>query len=203
MTRLLTEKTLLIATHNEGKRRELQAMLAPFGVDCRNLQDFGLPAPEETGKTFADNATIKALAAARATQLPALGDDSGLAVSALSGAPGIATADWAGPQRDYAMAMRRIWDAIEQQKDRGASFICSLALAWPDGHAEAAEGRVDGEIVWPPRGGGGFGYDPFFIPKGYAKTFAELPPEVKESESHRGRALRLLIEKCLRTDAGR
>ncbi|RMF11959.1 MAG: non-canonical purine NTP pyrophosphatase, partial [Alphaproteobacteria bacterium] len=164
--RRLEGPRLVIASHNPGKVREIADLLAPYGIAVAVAAELGLDEPEETGTSFAENAAIKALAAARASGLPALADDSGLAVAALDGEPGIHSARWAGEGRDFGLAMKKVRDALEARKadDRSAAFICALALAWPDGHVEIFEGRVAGEIVWPPRGERGFGYDPIFVP---------------------------------------
>jgi XTP/dITP diphosphohydrolase len=187
---------LVIASHNQGKVREIGALLAPFGAEALSAGGLDLAEPEETGLTFIDNALLKAHAAATASGLPALADDSGLAVAALGGEPGIYSARWAGPDRDFAAAMRKVEDALAGQRDRRAAFICALALAWPDGHAEAVEGRVDGILLWPPRGTQGFGYDPMFQPLGHALTFGEMRPEAKHAISHRAIAFRQLVARC-------
>ena len=198
--RRFTEPRLLLATHNPGKVREFAPLLAPTGVA---LDDMGaLPAPEETGATFLDNARIKARAAVAASGRPALADDSGLAVRGLDGAPGVESARWAGPDGDFAHAMQRVHDALErrfdgfERADLACAFVAVLVLAWPDGHEEVAEGRLDGAIAWPPRGEGGFGYDPMVVPSGETRTCAELTPEEKGAISHRGRAARALLARC-------
>ncbi len=196
MTRLLTEKKLLIATHNAGKLAEFQALCAPFGIEVTSSGALGLPEPEETGTTFTENALIKAHAAASASGLVALADDSGLCVEALGGDPGLYSARWAGPSRDFAFAMRKVHEALGAKLDRRAHFTAVLALAWPDGHAEVVEGRVDGVIAWPPRGTGGHGYDPVFLPEGSAQTFAEMDAAAKDAMSHRGRAFEALAQAC-------
>jgi XTP/dITP diphosphohydrolase len=193
---------LVLASHNPGKLAELQALLAPLGVATTSSRDLGLPEPAETGDTFADNARLKAHAAAQASGLPALADDSGLEVRGLGGAPGVHSARWAGPERDFAKAMARVRDALSsrfgafEQADRSAAFVAVLCLAWPDGHDELAEGRVEGELVDPPRGAGGFGYDPMFVPEGQGRTFGEMPAADKQERSHRARALHRLLEMC-------
>ena len=202
---------LVIATHNAGKLREISALLAPYGVECLSAGALGLPEPAETGKTFAENALIKARAAAQASQIPALADDSGLCVAALDGRPGVYTADWAerqwfeGPAgRDWFMAMGKVEGmlcALGPDSDRSAWFTCVLALAWPDGGSAVYEGRVDGTLTWPPRGSLGFGYDPVFVPSGAAMTFAEIDPAEKHRISHRAEATRKLIE-ALKVDKG-
>ena len=194
---------LVIATHNAGKLREISALLAPHGVDCLSAGALGLPEPAETGTTFAENALIKARAAAEAAQLPALADDSGLSVAALGGRPGVYTADWAERQwfegevgRDWYMAMGKVEGLLCEQGpgvDRSAWFSCVLALAWPDGTSAVYEGRVDGTLTWPPRGTLGFGYDPVFVPVGGALTFAELDPAEKHRISHRAAAFAKLV----------
>jgi len=207
MTRLGGGK-LVIATHNVGKLKEIAALLAPYGVDCVSAGSLGLPEPEETGTTFAENALLKARAAAEAAQLPALADDSGLCVAALGGRPGVYTADWAErqrfegesgkpwPGRDWYLAMGKVEGLLcEQgpQVDRSAYFACVLALAWPDGAKAVYEGRVTGTLTWPPRGTLGFGYDPVFVPTGSAQTFAELDPQEKHRISHRADAFAKLV----------
>lgn len=195
--RRLTPGRLVIASHNKGKVREIAELLAPYGMDVVSAAELGLPEPEETGTTFIANAELKALAAADLSGFPALADDSGLAVEALGGDPGIYSARWAGPERDFALAMRKVWEAVtEKGPDAGhdAHFICALALAWPDGHVEAFEGRVDGTLVWPPRGDKGFGYDPMFQPLGHDISFAEMEPADKHAMSHRADAFKKLVD---------
>ena len=194
---------LVIATHNAGKLKEISALLAPHGVECISAGALGLPEPAETGTTFAANALIKAHAAAEASQLPSLADDSGLCVAALGGRPGVYTADWAERQwfegevgRDWYMAMGKVEGLLCEQgpdTDRSAWFACELALAWPDGTSAVYEGRVDGTLIWPPRGTLGFGYDPVFVPSGGALTFAELDPAEKHRISHRAAAFARLV----------
>ncbi|MBI4183606.1 MAG: RdgB/HAM1 family non-canonical purine NTP pyrophosphatase [Proteobacteria bacterium] len=200
MARRLAGRRLVIATHNRGKLAEIAALLAPLAIAVVAAGDLGLPEPAETGRTFAENARLKALAAARGARLPALADDSGLEVAALAGRPGIESARWAGPARDFAAAMRRVEEALRALApalDRRARFVCALALAWPDGHVEPFEGRIEGRVVWPPRGGRGFGYDPIFVPEGYEETFGEMDPAMKHAISHRAAAFRKLISACL------
>jgi XTP/dITP diphosphohydrolase len=202
--RKLQPGRLVIASHNAGKVREIRALLEPYGIEPVSAGDLGLPEPEETGTTFAENALLKADASAQASGLPALADDSGLCVAALSGAPGVYTADWAerqafegAPGRDWYMAMGKVEGKLAElgpEADRRGSFICTLALAWPDGHAEVFEGRVDGTLAWPPRGTLGFGYDPVFVPLGRVETFAELDPAEKHAMSHRADAFAKLVE---------
>ena len=196
---------LVVATHNRGKAVEIGEMLAPWAVEVVSAADLGLTAPDETGATFEENADIKALAAARASGLPALGDDSGLSVHALGGRPGVYTADWEGPSRDSMVGMRRIqaelarFDVPDTDAARGATFHCVLALAWPDGHVERFHGTLEGVIVWPPRGSGGHGYDPTFRPVADTRTCAEMPARVKHTISHRGDAFRQLVAACFST----
>lgn len=190
--------SLLIATHNAGKAREISALLAPYVPEFFTAADFDLPEPEETGSTFAENAILKAQAATQASGKIALADDSGLAVNALGGDPGIYSARWGGPEKDFHLAMRKVHEALGDSEDRSASFVCVLALGWPDGHSEVFEGRVDGQIVWPMRGEKGFGYDPIFVPDGYDVTFAEMSPQDKQAISHRARAFELLVQNCLK-----
>ena len=203
MTRRLGSETLVIATHNAGKLREIQALLAPYGMECLSAGALGLDEPAETGTTFVENALIKAHAAAQAAQLPALADDSGLCVDALGGAPGVYTADWAeadtfegGPGRDWYMAMGKVEGKLAQlgpETPRNCHFACVLAIAWPDGDAAVYEGRAPGTLTWPPRGTLGFGYDPVFVPVGDTRTFAELDPAEKHAISHRADAFAKLV----------
>ena len=178
----------MIASHNPGKLREIAALLAPHGLSVVSAGDLGLGEPEETGASFDANGRLKALAAAAGAGLPALADDSGLAVAALDGRPGIHSARWAGPERDFAVAMARVEKELAGQSDRRAHFVCVLALAWPDSRSETFEGRVDGQLVWPPRGDRGFGYDPMFLPDGHDLTFGQMDPAQKHAISHRARA---------------
>lgn len=198
MTRKFSGADLVIATHNRGKLEEIGAMFRGKAISLTCAADHGLSAPEETGRTFLENATLKALSVARATGTPALADDSGFCVEALDGAPGVYSADWAETPggRDFGAAMRKVHNAMGDEKNRRAAFVCCLALAWPDGHVESAEGRVAGEVVWPPRGDKGFGYDPMFMPDGYGVTYAEMPADEKNKNSHRAAAFRAMIEKC-------
>ena len=195
MTPRLPINRLVVATHNKGKLREFQNLLAPYMSDVTSAGELNLPEPEETGTTFTENALLKAHAAAQLSNSVALADDSGLCVAALAGAPGLYSARWAGPEKDFSVAMQRVQDELGETKDRSAYFICVLALAWPDGHSETIEGRVDGQIVWPPRGDKGHGYDPVFMPRGETRTFAEMEEEEKNALSHRGIAVRKLIER--------
>jgi XTP/dITP diphosphohydrolase len=191
---------LVIATHNPGKLREIAALLKPLGLDCVGAEELGLPEPEEIGNTFVDNADLKAREAADLSGLPALADDSGLSVDALHGLPGIFSARWAEDEdgnRDWNRAMQRVWTRLEEagpDAGRDAHFACALSLAWPnDGQIESFEGRVDGKLVWPPRGDKGFGYDPMFVPAGYEQTFGEMDPDEKHRISHRARAFEQLV----------
>ena len=194
--RLAADSRLVVATHNPGKLREIAALLAPHAVGVVSAGALGLPEPEETAPDFLGNAALKALAAATATGLPALADDSGFCVAALDGAPGIFSARWAGPDKDFAAAMARVAAACGEAADQRAWFICALCLAWPDGHTESFEGRVDGARVWPPRGARGFGYDPMFLPDGARETYGEMDPGEKHAASHRARAFVQLLAAC-------
>ena len=202
MARRFVLPKLVVATHNRGKAGEIAAMLKPFGTEIVSAGELGLPSPEETGTTFDANATIKALAATRASGLPALADDSGLSVHALDDQPGVYTADWEGPTRDAMVGMRRIQDELAKRSvprtdmARGATFHCVLVLAWPDEHLELFHGTCDGAIVWPTRGTGGHGYDPCFQPVGGTRTTAEMSDAEKNAISHRGRAFRMMVEAC-------
>ena len=196
MARHFNGGKLVIASHNPGKVREIGDLLAPFGADVISAAELNLPEPVEDGLTFIANAQIKAKAAALASGFPALADDSGLAVHALCGEPGIYSARWAGPSKDFSIAMRKVEQAIENKEDRSAHFACALTLCWPDGHMESFEGRVDGTMVWPPRGDKGFGYDPTFVASGMDITFAEMQPTAKHAISHRAQAFRKLVEAC-------
>lgn len=187
---------LVIASHNAGKVREIGELLAPYGVAVVSVGELGLAEPEETGATFIDNAIIKAEAAAIASGLPALADDSGLAVHALDGRPGIHSARWAGAGRDFTAAMQKLEDALVGKADRRAHFVSALALAWPDGHVETVEGTVYGTLAWPPRGANGFGYDPMFVADGHDLTFGEMEPAAKHAISHRADAFRQLVALC-------
>ncbi len=202
MARKLEPGRLVIASHNQGKVREIRDLLAPFGIEPVSAGELGLPEPEETGTTFAENALLKAHASAL-SGLPALSDDSGLEVKALGGRPGVYTADWAerqwfegDPGRDWYMAMGKVEGLLAEQGlsvDRSAAFVCTLAVAWPDGHSEVFEGRVAGSLTWPPRGTLGFGYDPVFVPTGSDLTFAEIDPAAKHAISHRADAFKKLV----------
>jgi XTP/dITP diphosphohydrolase len=205
---------LVIATHNPGKLKEMRELLAPYGIEAVSAGELGLGEPEETGSSFQANAHIKAEAAATASGLPAFADDSGLVVDALDGAPGIHSARWAGPSKDFAQAMATI-DRMLRERDattpekRTGHFVSALCVAWPDGHVEEFEARVDGTLVWPPRGTAGFGYDPMFLPDGHARTFGEMTGEEKHGLpprglglSHRARAFVLLAHACLKSTSG-
>jgi len=203
--RLSRGEKIVIATHNAGKLREVAALLAPHGIEVISAGALGLPEPEENETSFLGNARIKAHAAARATGLPALSDDSGFSVAALDGAPGVYTADWAmRPEggRDYTLAMGKVHELAKHAADRAAWFTCALVLAWPDGHEEGFEGKAKGVWVWPPRGAHGFGYDPMFVPQGRLETFGEMDPAEKHRISHRAAAFALLAAACLPPAAG-
>jgi XTP/dITP diphosphohydrolase len=188
---------LLLASHNAGKLRELAALLAPYGVDLVSAAALGLPEPDETAPDFAGNARLKALAAATSAGMPALADDSGFCVAALGGAPGVLSARWAGPGRDFAAAMERVHREVGTAEDRRAWFVCALSLAWPDGRTATYLGRVEGRFVWPPRGERGFGYDPVFVPLGGVLTYGEMEPGEKHAGSHRARAMAQFASACL------
>ncbi|MGJ4890213.1 RdgB/HAM1 family non-canonical purine NTP pyrophosphatase [Bradyrhizobium sp. HKCCYLS3077] len=200
---------IVIATHNSGKLVEMRELLAPYGVEAVSAGELGLGEPEETGDTFQANARIKAVAAAEAAQLPAFADDSGIVVHGLDGAPGIYSARWAGPTKDFAAAMAQIERLLQERgavtaDKRTAHFVSALCVAWPDGHVEEVEARVDGTLVWPPRGTAGFGYDPMFLPEGHDRTFGEMTsiekhglPPLGLGLSHRARAFVKLAEICL------
>lgn len=207
--RRLKPGRFVVATHNVGKLREIVDLLGPHGFDAVSASELGLPEPEETGSTFEENAILKARAAAGAAGVPALADDSGLCVDALDGAPGIHSARWAGPDRDFARAMRNLEEALRKcgataPDRRTARFVAALALAWPDGHVETVRGEVEGRLVWPPRGTRGFGYDPMFLPEGFTRTFGEMSAEEKHGGrpgdpadpplSHRARAFAALVK---------
>lgn len=213
--RKLDTRELVVASHNAGKIYEINALVAPYGFLVKSAAELNLPEPEETGTTFEENAAIKALSAARATGLPALSDDSGLCVTALDNAPGVYTADWAekedGSGRDFLMAMEKVEAALGEKgdKDRSGFFVAVLCLAWPDGHVEYFRGEVHGNIIWPPRGDAGFGYDPIFQPLGHETTFGEMTAEEKhgwkpgqadDGLSHRARAFALFARTCLARD---
>jgi len=203
MPRKFMDTKLVIASHNTGKVREIGELLKDFGVEVVSAGELGLPEPEETGNTFAENALLKAHAAAAGSGLSALADDSGLVVHGLNGEPGIHSARWAETPhgRDFALAMQRVEQELRGKTDRSAHFTCLLALAWPDGHAECFEGRVTGTLVWPPRGDHGFGYDPMFRPDGYDITFGEMEPAEKHAISHRAAAFAQLVAACFERDS--
>jgi len=188
--------TLVLASHNKGKLREIEDLVRPFGIAVVSAGALGLPEPEEDAPDFAGNARIKALAAATATGMPALSDDSGFCVAALDGDPGVLSARWAGPAKDFGAAMAEVRRRMGTHADQRAWFIAALCLAWPDGHTETFIGRVDGTVVWPPRGDRGFGYDPMFLPEGGAETFGEMDPDRKHAVSHRARAFAQLTAAC-------
>jgi len=200
---------LVIATHNPGKLAEMRELLAPYGIEAVSAGELGLDEPDETGDSFRANAQIKAVAAAKSSQLPAFADDSGLAVAALDGAPGIFSARWAGPNKDFAAAMAQVERLLQERgatmpPQRRAHFVSALCVAWPDGHLEEVEAKVEGALVWPPRGTAGFGYDPAFLPDGHARTFGEMTsiekhglPPLGLGLSHRARAFVKLAEICL------
>lgn len=190
---------LVVASHNPGKVREIAELLEGYVDEVISAADLGLPEPVEDGKTFIANAEIKSRAAAKASNMVALADDSGLAVNALGGDPGIYSARWAGPDKDFSIAMKKVHDALGDATDRSAYFVCALSLCWPDGHCETLQGTVDGQIVWPARGDRGFGYDPVFQPLGHDITFGEMDPRDKHAMSHRANAFRKLVDQCFRT----
>ncbi len=196
MARKFAGSQLVIATHNPGKLREISELLAPFAVAVCGAGALGLPEPEETGDSFEANAALKALAAATASGLPALADDSGLVVPALGGAPGIYSARWAGPDKNFGRAMALVEERLAGNPDRRAHFVAVLALAWPDGHVDTFRGEAHGGLVWPPRGTRGFGYDPMFLPEGGSLTFGEMDPAAKHAISHRADAFRKLVTAC-------
>lgn len=197
MPRPFTEQKLVLASHNKGKAAEIAELLKPFAIEVLSAGDLNLPEPEETEDSFIGNARLKALAATHAANLPALADDSGLCVDALDGAPGIFSARWAGPSKDFGAAMDRVLKGIGA-KPRGAHFVAALALAWPDGHCDVFEGKVHGTLVDAPKGARGFGYDPIFKPDGYTVTFGEMDPDEKHRISHRADAFRQLVAGCFK-----
>lgn len=198
MTRAFTEERLVVASHNKGKVREITALMVPYAIEVISARDLNLPEPEETGDSYIANATIKAHAAAIASGLPALSDDSGFEVMAINRDPGLYSARWAGPDKDFSLAMAKVNAAVEASgsKDRNCRFVCALALCWPDGVCVTTEGYVKGQFIWPPRGDKGFGYDPVFQPNGYDQSFAEVDPDWKHSVSHRAKAFEQLIAQC-------
>ena len=211
--RTLDTKTIVVASHNAGKIAEIADLIGPLGFSAKSAAELSFDVPEETGTTFEENAAIKALASARTSGLPALADDSGIAVDALDGAPGVYTADWAETEdgsRDFGMAMEKVEKLLVEKgattpEQRTARFVCVLCLAWPDGHTETFRGEVEGTLIWPPRGEKGHGYDPVFMPAGHDRTFGEMEPDEKPhggpqdggALSHRARAFRLFVEKGL------
>lgn len=211
--RKLETKTIVVASHNQGKIREIADLIGPFGFSAKSAAELNFAEPEETGTTFEENARIKALASAMAAGLPALSDDSGLVIDALDGAPGVYTANWAEKEdgtRDFHMAMEKVETALAERgatrpDQRTGRFVSVLCLAWPDGHTELFRGEIDGHVVWPPRGAAGFGYDPVFQPEGHERTFGEMTAEEKHgwkpgddtALSHRARAFKLFVETCL------
>lgn len=199
MARHFKHKMLVIASHNEGKVREIGDLLAPFKIEVMSASDMALPEPKETGYTFEANAQLKAEATATALNLPALADDSGLCVNALDGAPGIYSARWGGKTKNFDLAMNRVNRAIKDKDDKSAYFVCVLSLVWPDGHVENFEGRVNGTIIDEPRGDKGFGYDPIFVPDGHDRTFAEMDPQEKHAMSHRADAFKQLVDACFKS----
>ena len=201
MARRLAAARLIVASHNAGKVREIAALLDSLGIEAVGASALGLAEPEETGDTFTANAALKARAAAEASGEPALADDSGLVVPALDGAPGIYSARWAGPGKDFRVAMDRIDAELAAREletvGAAAYFVCALSLGWPAGHCETVEGRADGTLTYPPRGQHGFGYDPLFVPDGHGRTFGEMLPEEKQPLTHRARAFEKLAAACL------
>lgn len=194
MRRIESGSRLVMATHNSGKAREIAELLSPYKIEVVTAGSLGLPEPEENGDSFAANAEIKAEAAAKASGFPALADDSGLVVNALAGAPGIYSARWAGPDKDFNFAMERVEKELIGKTDRRAHFTCALVLCWPDGFQLSVEGHVHGTLVWPTRGNRGFGYDPMFLPDGSKLTFGEMEPSAKHAISHRAAAFRRLVD---------
>ena len=198
MTRVFTEDRLVVASHNKGKVREITALMAPYVIEVISAADLQLPEPKEDGDSYIANATIKAHAAAIASGLPALSDDSGFEVMAINRDPGLYSARWAGPDKDFSVAMAKVNDTVEASgnADRNCRFVCALALCWPDGVCVTTEGYVDGQFIWPPRGNKGFGYDPVFQPNGYDLSFGEDDQDWKHSVSHRAKAFEQLIAQC-------
>lgn len=197
--RKLTERKIVIASHNQGKVRELRALMDPLGYEVATAADLDLDEPEETGATFEANAKLKALAAAKVANMPALADDSGLSVDALDGDPGIYSARWAGPDKDFRLAMKKVTNRLAglPPEKRSARFVSVICLAWPDGHTEFFRGEVEGALTESPVGDGGFGYDPIFVPEGHARTFGEMGADEKQALSHRTRAFAKFADQCL------
>ncbi|WP_025885271.1 RdgB/HAM1 family non-canonical purine NTP pyrophosphatase [Asaia prunellae] len=198
--RLQRGERIVLASHNKGKLVEFRALLAESGIEIVSAAELGLAEPEETADSFEGNAAIKALAAAKATGLPALSDDSGFCVAALDGRPGVYSARWAGPDGNMTLAMQRVHDEMGASPDKKAAFVAVLCLAWPDGTTRFTEGRCEGEVCWPPRGDQGHGYDPIFVPQGDCRSFAELSSDEKNATSHRGRALTRFLQSCVTPD---
>lgn len=198
MSRQLTEQTLVVASHNQGKLREIRDLLQGFAIDVKSAGELGLPEPDETEDTYKGNAILKAKAAALASGFPALSDDSGFEVIAIDKAPGLFSARWAGPEKDFSHAMQKVNDAYQSSGSDNphARFVCALSIVWPDGHDETVEGIIDGSFVWPPRGENGFGYDPVFVLKGHDQTFGEVDPDWKHGVSHRANAFSQLLDRC-------
>ena len=196
MARLFKEPKLVLATHNPGKVVEIAELVKPFGIEVVSAGELDLPEPEETETTFKGNARLKAHAAAKASGLPALADDSGLSVKALDGAPGIYSARWAGPTKDFGVAIDRVREELGDNPSREAMFICALTLAWPDGHDETFLGTITGALTFPAKGEHGFGYDPIFVPTGFSQTFGEMDPAKKHAMSHRAHAFEQLVAAC-------
>lgn len=199
MTRQFTEDELVVATHNTGKLKELRDLFGDRVKKLTAASDYGLPAPDETGTTFLENALLKAQFVAKATGKVAIADDSGVCVAALNGDPGVYSADWAeepGKPRDFYMAMRKVNDLLGDNPDRRAHFVSCLVLAWPDGHHESVEGYAHGTLIWPPRGDKGFGFDPMFVPNGDTRTYGEIEPDEKNATNHRAVSFRMLMDKC-------
>ena len=196
MPRTFADPKLVLATHNPGKVVEIDALLKPFGIEVVSAGELGLPEPEETENSFEGNARLKAQAAASESGLPALADDSGLAVAALDGAPGIYSARWAGPNKDFTLAMDRVRSELGDNPAREAMFVCALTLAWPDGHDETFLGTISGALKFPPSGDRGFGHDPIFVPTGFNQTFVEMDPDKKHAMSHRAHAFEQLVAAC-------
>ena len=200
MSRQLVENTLVLASHNNGKLREIRELLKPFALEVKSAGDLGLPEPDETETTYTGNAILKAKAAALASGYPALSDGSGFELIAINKAPGIYSARWAGPDKDFNLAMQKVYDGFKASgsDNRHCRFVCALSIVWPDGHDETVEGIIDGQFIWPPRGENGFGYDPVFQLDGYDQTFGEVDPEWKHSVSHRAKAFEQLLSRCFR-----